>query len=107
MNGRPSPARRALSACAPARSFLRIAVAAAALSSTGCATIATVQSSTPKSARVFSGTGLDLRAALGAPIPSRLYKVDPPPYPWLDLPFSFALDVLILPMTLGIGGVHN
>lgn len=90
----------------PARTRSRlvthVAVAVALSSTVGCATVATIQTVTPTSARLFSGTRLDLLAATGSPIPSRLFKTSPPPYPWLDLPFSFVLDVVILPLTLGV-----
>ena len=81
------------------RSALLLSIALQA----GCATVATIQSVDERSARVFSGTRLDFLAIAGLPIPPRSFRVDPPPYPWLDLPFSLALDILVLPLTFGFG----
>lgn len=67
----------------------------------GCATVATIQSAGPRTAKVFSGTRLDLLAIADADQRSAKFPVAPPPNPWLDLPFSFGLDVLMLPLTLG------
>ena len=70
------------------------------LASSGCATVTTIQRADEHTVKVFSGTRQDLRAIGGETAENRRYRAPPPPYPWLDLPFSFALDVLVLPLTL-------
>jgi len=71
-----------------------------ALTASGCATVSTIQRADEHTVKVFSGTRQDLRAIGGETAENRRYRAPPPPYPWLDLPFSFALDVLVLPLTL-------
>ena len=66
----------------------------------GCATVSTIQRADEHTVKVFSGTRQDLRAIGGETAENARYRAPPPPYPLLDLPFSFALDVLVLPLTL-------
>jgi uncharacterized protein YceK len=70
------------------------------VASSGCATVSTIQRADEHTVKVFSGTRQDLRAIGGETAESQRYRSPPPPYPLLDLPFSFALDVLMLPLTL-------
>lgn len=69
--------------------------------STGCATYKTISavkygSSSP---RIYSGTRLNIHAILDDHYALKKFDVEPPKYPILDLPASFALDSLMLPMT--------
>ncbi len=67
----------------------------------GCATYKTISvakygSSSP---RIYSGTRLDIYAISDNHYELKKFGVAPPKYPMLDLPVSFAVDTLILPMT--------
>jgi uncharacterized protein YceK len=68
----------------------------------GCATIRTLDANFPLPERIFiySGTRLDSAALCGNTPALKRMKIAPPDYPGLDLPFSFALDSLLLPMTV-------
>jgi uncharacterized protein YceK len=72
------------------------------MTATGCATYRTISEAVPGSPKVFSGTRLDINAIAGNEIGIRKFKVAPPPYPLVDLPFSLLLDTLILPLTLPV-----
>lgn len=68
---------------------------------TGCATYKTISvakygSSSP---RIYSGTRLNIHAVLDNRYALKKFDVTPSEYPVLDLPASFALDTLLLPMT--------
>lgn len=68
---------------------------------TGCATYKTISvtkygSSSP---RIYSGTRLNIHAILDNRYALKKFEAAPPEYPILDLPASFALDTLFLPMT--------
>lgn len=69
---------------------------------TGCATYKTISSADTNSAKVFSGTRLDVMAMTGTSPHTRKFKVGPPEYPVLDLPFSVVLDTMIFPSTLSV-----
>jgi uncharacterized protein YceK len=69
------------------------------VASTGCATYRTISEAAPGSPKVFSGTRLDINAIKDNEIGVRKFKVAPPPYPLVDLPFSLLLDALIFPLT--------
>jgi uncharacterized protein YceK len=73
-----------------------------ALSSTGCATYTTISAADARTAKVFSGTRLDAAAIAGVPAHTQKFKAPPPAYPVLDIPFSFALDVAIFPLTSSV-----
>ncbi len=79
--------------------FILIMLSAA---STGCATYRTISEATPGSPKVFSGTRLDINVIGGNEIGIRKFKVAPPPYPIVDLPFSLLLDTLIFPLTFSV-----
>ena len=71
------------------------------LLSTGCATYKTISvakygSSSP---RVYSGTRLNIHTITDNRYALKKFEVAPLEYPVLDLPISFALDTLLLPMT--------
>lgn len=66
----------------------------------GCATIRTMPTlSTYGSPKIYSGTRLDLHALMENESGLKKFKVEPPKYPLLDLPFSLILDTAILPAT--------
>ena len=66
---------------------------------TGCAAYRTISDADAETAKVLSGTRLDIKAIQGDMLPTKLFKSKPPSSPILDLPFSFALDILLLPLT--------
>ena len=74
-------------------------VALAALA-TGCATYQSISTAEAGTAKVMSGTRLNTIPLQGTEPPSGKFKAAPPANPAVDLPFSFALDVLILPLTI-------
>jgi uncharacterized protein YceK len=79
--------------------FVSAAVVTAMLGTVGCAsyrTIATAEHGTPK---VFSGTRLDVQAILHNEYGLRKFKTEPPSYPWLDLPFSIFVDMMVVPLS--------
>ncbi|MBA1147200.1 YceK/YidQ family lipoprotein [Ectothiorhodospiraceae bacterium WFHF3C12] len=89
-------------ALARSRAGLRKTLAlSAALLLCGCASISTLDDAalvgTPK---IYSGTRLDLHAIAGDSVALRRFPVAPPRFPLIDLPFSFALDTLVLPLTV-------
>ncbi len=69
------------------------------LATSGCATYRTISEAQLGSAKVFSGTRLDIRAIGGEATPTKQFKVSPPSDPAIDLPFSFVMDIVILPLT--------
>lgn len=72
------------------------------LSTTGCATYTTISAADTRTAKVFSGTRLDAIAIAGGAPHTEKFKVPPPVSPVLDIPFSFVLDVAILPLTFSV-----
>ena len=68
----------------------------------GCATFKTLDADLPLNERVFfySGTQLDWSALTKNRAALQKMKVAPPHYPLLDLPFSFTLDSLFLPVSV-------
>ena len=69
---------------------------------TGCATFKTLNTDLPLNQRMFvySGTRLDWPAITDNQVALRKIKVAPPRYPAVDLPFSFALDTIFLPLSV-------
>ncbi|MGZ8226745.1 MAG: YceK/YidQ family lipoprotein [Methylococcaceae bacterium] len=49
---------------------------------------------------IYSGTRLDWAALVKNDVALRKFKVEPPCYPLADLPLSFALDTLFLPLAV-------
>lgn len=82
------------------RFALCIMIMASMILGSGCASYRTVTTAEAGTAKVYSGTRLNLHAALERPIPAQKFKAEPPAHPLLDLPFSLLLDTLILPVTL-------
>lgn len=74
----------------------------------GCATFKTLDADLPLAQRMFiySGTRLDWAALTKNDVALRKYKVEPPSYPLVDLPLSFALDSLFLPLSVGAEIFH-
>ncbi len=68
----------------------------------GCATFKTLDARLPLDQRMFiySGTRLDWAALAKNDVALRKFKVTPPRYPLVDLPVSFALDSLFLPIAV-------
>ncbi len=68
----------------------------------GCATFKTLDADLPLVERVFiySGTRLDWAAITRNDVALRKYKVAPPSYPLVDLPLSFTMDSLFLPLAV-------
>ena len=68
----------------------------------GCATFKTLDARLPLDQRMFiySGTRLDWAALAKNDAALRKFKVTPPRYPLVDLPVSFALDSLFLPIAV-------
>jgi len=68
----------------------------------GCATFKTLDTDLPLARRMFiySGTRLDWAALAKNDVALRKFKVAPPHYPLVDLPLSFALDSMFLPLAV-------
>lgn len=68
----------------------------------GCATFKTLDADFPLDQRMFiySGTRLDWAAITENDAALRKFKVAPPRYPLVDLPVSFALDSIFLPLAV-------
>lgn len=74
----------------------------------GCATFKSLDTEVPLFERIFvySGTRLDWAALENDDVTIRKFKATPPGYPLLDLPFSFALDSLFLPLAISAEIFH-
>lgn len=69
----------------------------------GCGTIRMMPSvGSARAPKIYSGTRLDLHAISGSRERLERFGATPPEHPWADLPFSFLLDTLILPVTFPI-----
>ena len=68
----------------------------------GCATFKTLDADFPLDERLFiySGTRLDWAALAKNDAALRKFKVVPPRYPLVDLPLSFTLDSMFLPLAI-------
>ncbi len=68
----------------------------------GCATFKTLDAHLPLDQRMFiyGGTRLDWAALAKNDAALRKFKVAPPRYPLVDLPLSFALDSVFLPIAV-------
>jgi uncharacterized protein YceK len=65
-----------------------------------CGTLRTVSAASIESPKIYSGTRIDYYAIVGdTEHLEEKFNVRPPAYPFLDLPFSFALDTVVLPLT--------
>lgn len=74
----------------------------------GCATFKSLDAEVPLFERVFvySGTRLDWAALKDNDLVIRKFNTAPPRYPLVDLPFSFALDSLFLPLAISAEIFH-
>jgi uncharacterized protein YceK len=85
----------------PASLFIVIAIAPLS----ACSTVNTLSHSEQGSPRVFSGTRLNI-AAMSDDADSlanfAAYDMRPVEYPFFDLPFSLAADLVLLPVTVGV-----
>jgi uncharacterized protein YceK len=74
----------------------------------GCATFKTLDADLPLAERMFiySGTRLDWAAVTKNAVAIGKFKVAPPAYPFVDLPLSFALDSLFLPLAVSAEIFH-
>ena len=66
----------------------------------GCGTFRSHDGPRADAPRIYSGVRLDLAALRGNAAYIERYKLTPPSYPVVDLPFSFAFDSLLLPLAL-------
>jgi uncharacterized protein YceK len=79
------------------------------ISQSGCATFNTLDATElplPERVFIYSGTRLDWAALTQDEVALRQFDVAPPSYPLLDIPLSFALDSLFLPLTVGAEIFH-
>ena len=74
----------------------------------GCATFKSLDAEVPLLQRVFiySGTRLDWAALQQNDVAIRKFNTVPPSYPLLDLPFSFAMDSIFLPLAVSAEIFH-
>lgn len=74
----------------------------------GCATFKSLNAEVPLYERVviYSGTRLNWAALENDNATIRKFKAEPPSYPLADLPFSFALDTLFLPLAVSAEIFH-
>lgn len=75
-----------------------------ALSLQACASYNTISEARPGSPKIYSGTRLDIHAIEGNAFAQLKFRTAPPQHPALDLPFSFILDTIMLPLTFSISG---
>ena len=68
----------------------------------GCASFKMLNARMPLAQRVYiySGTRLDWAALNDNDAALTKYKVTPPPYPLVDIPFSLSFDTLFLPLAI-------
>jgi len=78
---------------------IALVAALMSLTSTGCATYRTLSAAEYGSPKIYSGTRLNINAIRHDDIAMSKFKVDPPRYPFIDLPFSIVSDTLIFPLT--------
>jgi uncharacterized protein YceK len=73
----------------------------------GCATVRTLDAAKPGAPIIYSGTRLDWYSLNGGCCPLQRFGAIAPRHAALDLPASFALDTVLLPLAvaaeLGIG----
>lgn len=85
-----------------------ITVGICILELSGCATFKSLSADTPLYQRIFiySGTRLNWAALEQDDVGIRKFNTEPPIYPLVDLPFSFALDSLFLPLAVSAEIFH-
>ncbi|WP_213875704.1 YceK/YidQ family lipoprotein [Pseudomonas sp. dw_358] len=77
-----------------------LVLALAALQLGGCATVRTLDAAKPGAPVVYAGTRLDQYAIDGGCCPMDRFGTEAPAWPGVDLPASFLLDTLLLPLSL-------
>ena len=82
--------------------FATAVVATVMLCTVGCASYRTISTAERDTPLVFSGTRLDAHAILHNDSGLKKFKTEPPSYPWLDLPFSFFVDVMVFHLTASL-----
>lgn len=70
------------------------------LSSSGCATVRTLDAAKPGAPVIYAGTRLDLYALNNGCCAQERFGAKAPKYPGVDLPASALLDTLLLPLSL-------
>jgi uncharacterized protein YceK len=85
-----------------------ICVAIIIIGLSSCATFKSLNAEVPLYERVFiySGTRLDWAALENDNVTVRKFKTEPPIYPLVDLPFSFAMDSVFLPLAISAEIFH-
>ncbi|PPD32255.1 MAG: YceK/YidQ family lipoprotein [Methylomonas sp.] len=78
------------------------------IAQSGCATFKSLDADVPLAQRIFiySGTRLDWAALENNDVAIRKFNTTPPSLPLIDLPFSFALDTLFLPLAVSAEIFH-
>lgn len=78
------------------------------IAQSGCATFKSLDADVPLTQRIFiySGTRLDWTALENNAVAIRKFNTAPPSLPLVDLPFSFALDTLFLPLAVSAEIFH-
>ena len=76
-----------------------IALSTTVFLSSGCASYRTISAATHGSPKIYSGTRLNIHTILDHHYAVKKFDVKPPEYPILDLPASFALDTIMLPLS--------
>jgi uncharacterized protein YceK len=74
----------------------------------GCATFTALNADIPlfQHPYIYCGTRLDWAALSKNDVAVRKFKVNPPSYPLVDLPLSFALDSIFLPLAVSTEIIH-
>lgn len=84
-----------------------LALFAAALVLTGCASLRTLDAAKPGAPVVYAGTRLDWYAIQGGCCAKDRFGAEAPSLPHLDLPASAVFDTVVLPLalltSLGVG----
>jgi len=83
----------------PARALALAVLVITLAATTGCGTVRTLQSLDDGAPVLFSGTRLNAESLVNRPRAERRAGVAAPRLAALDLPFSTALDVVLLPVT--------
>ncbi|MDA7088164.1 YceK/YidQ family lipoprotein [Pseudomonas sp. SA3-5] len=79
---------------------LRAACLLLILSSSGCATLRTLDAAKPGAPVIYAGSRLDLYALNNGCCAQARFGAEAPTYPGVDLPASALLDTLLLPLSL-------
>ncbi len=74
----------------------------------GCATFKSLNADVPLYERdfIYSGTRLDWAALENDNVTIRKFNTEPPSYPLVDLPFSFAMDSVFFPLAISAEIFH-